>query len=596
MTRLLRLALVGVTVFLNAGAAPAQDATGGPQIKDRVAVNGTARVSGVVTSAERGNLPVRRALVTLRAADGFTNWATVSDDSGRFTLDDLPPGRATLVVTKAGWVTTFYGARPSWRPPAVALALVAGEHISDLAVVMLPGSVITGRLTDERGRPLVGIEPTVLELRTLGRLTHLLPLSAVRTALPNATDDRGEFKVFGLPPGRYVVAARIANAALGGFETASANDVRLALEGKGAAGRVRAFTPTHYPGTSDAGGATLIDLAAGEERAGVDFVVQPVPAVAVSGVITRPDGVPHAGALAVLSGRAQRPTTSVLAMRPVTTTADATGAFHFPAVPVGRYVVRARAESSRGSAVPDLWGEVELDVGPEPLSDVALRLQQGVALAGVVRFEGDASRLPKDLSLLRVALIDPRAPQDPAFAPPPTAALSAVGGFDLGVVPPGDYFVRVTWPPLLPDGWLVRSIVVNRQEMRDRQLQIRTGQLVPPIQIVVTDRGAELSGRLLDPAGRPAPEYFVFAFPADRALWHEHALQLRPPARPSTDGRYRLAPLPAGDYYLVPLTEVDRMDFVDPAFLERLIGSALPITLGEGERVVQDLVLNRGRE
>jgi hypothetical protein len=68
--------------------------------------------------------------------------------------------------------------------------------------------------------------------------------------------------------------------------------------------------------------------------------------------------------------------------------------------------------------------------------------------------------------------------------------------------------------------------------------------------------------------------------------------RLRPPVRPASDGRYRIAPLPAG-VYVAALTDLDPEDLYDPAFLEQVAASSLTVTLAEGEKRVQDLRLAR---
>ena len=98
---------------------------------------------------------------------------------------------------------------------------------------------------------------------------------------------------------------------------------------------------------------------------------------------------------------------------------------------------------------------------------------------------------------------------------------------------------------------------------------------------------------LTDPAGRPAPEYFVLAFPVERSSWTTVSRRIVAPVRPATDGRYRIAGLPAGDYWLAVVTTMDPDSGTDPEFLESILSGAIKITVGEGETKRQDLRIGK---
>ena len=135
---------------------------------------------------------------------------------------------------------------------------------------------------------------------------------------------------------------------------------------------------------------------------------------------------------------------------------------------------------------------------------------------------------------------------------------------------------------------MTKSITVANRDIADGNLEIQTNA-VEGITIALTDRVSEISGLLLDPAGRPAPEYYVFVFPADRSMWTPLSRRFRPPVRPGSDGKFTVASLPPGDYLLVALNDIQDEIFLDASFLEQLIPGAIKLTLGEGEKKVQDI-------
>jgi hypothetical protein len=147
-----------------------------------------------------------------------------------------------------------------------------------------------------------------------------------------------------------------------------------------------------------------------------------------------------------------------------------------------------------------------------------------------------------------------------------------------------------------PDGagWWLSAVTLDGRDVSDTGIEVAPNASVGDVVVTFSDRAASISGQLIDGAGRPAPEYFVYAFAADREAWTPIARRAPAPVRPATDGRYQITGLPPGGYYLAVLTTFDEADLSDPAFLDLLIPSAVRLTLGEGEQKTQDLKLAGG--
>jgi hypothetical protein len=103
-----------------------------------------------------------------------------------------------------------------------------------------------------------------------------------------------------------------------------------------------------------------------------------------------------------------------------------------------------------------------------------------------------------------------------------------------------------------------------------------------------TDRPSELSGRLEHASGQPAPDFYIIAFAADRRFWVPLSMRVRQ-VRPATDGRFSLRGLPAGDYFIAAVTDVEPGEWYDPAFLETLVPAAVKVSVRAGERTAHDL-------
>jgi hypothetical protein len=192
-----------------------------------------ARVSGRVIE-EGTNSPVAGAKVIF-AFRGRSRLQTVTDEDGRYFFDDLEPGPWRLTVQKTGY------------PPSESVAtywVVAGESLEIATVTLAKGARVTGRIVDSRGTPLADINVRAVKP---GAALDLMS-EATRT------NDRGEFQVLGLAPGRYLI---VASPRPFGSDALSRTMV----------------SSTFYPGTSDPSAATMITLSAGQTIAGLEFRV-----------------------------------------------------------------------------------------------------------------------------------------------------------------------------------------------------------------------------------------------------------------------------------------------------------------------------------
>src|SRR5204863_2296546 len=112
----------------------------------------------------------------------------LTDDNGAFELTELPAGRYTLSVSKAGFVSLTYGQR---RPlqPGTPLQLADGQQMRSVNFNLPRGSVIAGHVFDEDGEPMPGVAVQVLRYQYLQGDRRLTPAGTAQT------DDKGQFRV-----------------------------------------------------------------------------------------------------------------------------------------------------------------------------------------------------------------------------------------------------------------------------------------------------------------------------------------------------------------------------------------------------------------
>jgi len=175
--------------------------------------------------------------------------------------------------------------------------------------------------------------------------------------------------------------------------------------------------------------------------------------------------------------------------------------------------------------------------------------------------------------------------------------ISADGTFVISGVTPGQYrlntpFGMIPIPAMaaMGGGWTLKSVMANGRDIADAPIDIRAGMDVSDVVVTFTDQPSELSGAVLDGAGRVTSSFPIVVFSTDRAYWTLGSRRVQT-ARPSSDGRFKVTGLPAGEYFVCAVTAVDRTEAYDPAFLEQLVPVAFKITIADGEKKTQDLRL-----
>jgi uncharacterized protein (DUF2141 family) len=163
---------------------------------------GSASISSIVTSDEPQARPLRRARVMLRGTDPIGN-AVITNDDGTFAFEGLPAGRYAVSAAKDGHLTVNFGA-PWQGGQGQRIALRDGE-VRKISIRLSRGAVIAGTIADAFGQPAPGV--TVSALRW-----QYMTASGQRRLVPTGrsggmTDDRGQYRIYGLPPGEYYVSA-----------------------------------------------------------------------------------------------------------------------------------------------------------------------------------------------------------------------------------------------------------------------------------------------------------------------------------------------------------------------------------------------------
>ena len=546
------------------------------------------RISGRVLAADNGR-PVKRARVFATAVELPGGRGMLTDDSGVFDLTELPAGRYTLTVSKSGFVALSYGQR---RPlqAGTPLQLADGQQLKGIEFQLPRGSVISGHVLDEDGDAMPGVMVRVMRYQYVQGEKRLTP------AGNGQTDDKGQYRVWGLMPGEYYVNAlargggpgggQFGGPGPGGFGGGGGRGGRFGGPGGGPGGPAGAtdqeqvnYAPTYYPGVPSVNEAKPVTVGLSQEVLDINFNMQLVRVSRISGVVSNPDGTPVTSGTVNLipdtgGGRANQ-----IAMN-FGGRIQWDGAFTIGNVAPGRYLLRARGDDSE---TPQFAAQ-PISVNGDDLSDLMVVLSPGATISGTISFLPGGSPAP-DYTQFRITA--PSTDQSD-FGPQPNARVDKDGKFTLSGVSAGAHLIR---PSNGSRTWLLKSVTAGDRDVTDTPFQVRSGENLANVTVVFTDKQSEINGTLTTENGTPVPEYTVLAFPADSSLWRPQSRHIMT-ARPDQTGNYRIRGLPPGDYYLATVDPSQQGEWFEPAYLDEHRSGAVRVVLSEGDVKTRDFKIS----
>ena len=555
--RLLRTpAAQGTALALLAGVA-----LGAQVPRDRpvptAAATGTAVISGRMTvTTPNGIAPVRRARITLESDTLRQPLTTDTDTEGRYRFSALPAGSVRVRGDKAGFVPKVADPRRAFEPPP-AMDLKPGQALS-IDLPMQPGAALEGRILKENGDPAGNI--IVSAVRMAYDVNGRKPTSVQQVK----TDDLGRFRVHTLPPGDYQIDA-----------APDPLDANRQIQTPGQ----RPPTPsrTYYPGTLRFEEARVVSVTVGQTAGSLDFTIANLPMALLRGKVTSADGAPANGA-AVRLQRVGGPVGEVRGASSIQS-----NDFSYPSVPAGDFWMMAVARPAP-SADPE-FGLMRLSMDGRDIANLTVATAKQPPLSG--RVEGVA--IPSGLKVVayETAFEWPALNGEPPQADRWTAPVSPDGAFSFKALP-GPRLLRVTGQP---PGVTIKQILFGDADVTDTSFEVKAGDSVPPIRVVLTSETATLSGVVKDASGQPAAAARVVMFSDDERLWG-----LRSRAILATesrgDGTYEIRGVLPGKYRIVAMGFLESLAWTDASVLHQLATAAEAVTVAAGN-VTRALVVKR---
>ena len=559
-------------------------------------------ISGRVVDAGTGR-PISAAIVSIgggavarrEEGPGQAPVRILTGADGRFLFTGLAPGSFTVTATKNGYATGASGRRrPNGAPQPVVIT--AAERARSVDVRMWKNGSIGGTVIDEAGEPVVGVRVAALVRSSSFGQPRFVP-----TASTGLTDDRGMYRFGNLLPGDYIVLVAPPNLSVKAtvFEAVArtgrvTSELSAAMVGAGvnsmlvhgdavlplgrgsampptSRGRLMVYPPTLHPSATSAAQPSVITLASGEERSGIDVQLAPVPTSRISGTLIGTGGPADQSRVMLVPARSDEIPSDMVASVSAT---DPTGAFVFAAVPAGQYTLRALSGGDSRSGQMQ-WVEMPLSVSGDDIDGVTAVLAPPLKISARMQFDGP--RPPPQPSGRFTSVFNLEAVDRP------TGPLSIAGSLTDGVLTmtgymPGRYRVRVTNSP---EGWMFKGAMLNSVDVSEMPFDLTRD--VTDLVLVFTDRWSGISGTVQG-AG-PDAEATVVVFPTDAQAWSAAGNNPRrlKSTRASAAGAFGFGSLPPGDYYVTAIREEDAAEWREPATLEMLARDALRLTIVEGE-------------
>lgn len=533
--RVARLAGLMVVAGLAAPSAVQQQ----PPRSDAVAttLTGTAIVRGTVADGVTG-LPIPRAAIDFlrQPTDVFP---ATADAAGRFERRDLPAGTYRVRVSKPGYLESGTLARAE-RTSEITVDVAEGAIVERLTLTLVRGAAIEGRVVDEHGDPVPHASVSPVQLRSSGD-----PVEGSQSQ----TDDRGRFRVFGLPPGSYALKVNVHSRRPGSGSTA--------------------YSSTYFPGVIDLAAAESIAVRVAEEIGDIEIRLRSERAFSVTGRVLTSRGEPAAGLLAML----ERGRLDDQLVQPVFLAADAR--FRFDAVPPGSYqlvVSRLPLPFSSGKPGESASIDIVVDRNVENLEVVTSppRIVRGEVIA-------ETGPPPSTLVGMDVSAADPHGDMPPSMTEMfNEVQISKDHTFDF-VVPRRPRLVRIE---PLPEGWRIGSVEYGGKDVTDIPT-LFDGPAEATLRIVLTKRSAHLTGAVRGEDEKPATSGSLLMFSEDEARWFLRAVTSRIEAV-KVDGTFRVTGLPAGEYWVIAMPSAAAFFSGEPSLFGRLREKATRVRLVEG--------------
>jgi protocatechuate 3,4-dioxygenase beta subunit len=492
------IVLLAVFTFAKAQTPQRDNRPRTASVSGRVTIAGKPAVNAKVVITEVNDRPAsgnQDFAIDLQGSGAGEDYVVLTDTEGRYRATNLPEGKFEAQVSLGGCVRE----KPSPNGPLnESFSLGEGASRENVDFALVRGGVITGRVTDADGRPLIARAVSLqvvdeggqkLDARTQNIPNWMMTLNMFQT------DDRGVYRIFGLRAGRYVVS--------------SGGDSNMGLATGAEYARV------WHPDATDENQAKVIEVAAGGEVTGVDIRLGVAKKTyeASGRVVDDETGKPIAGASVIYTKSGGSGEIIDFGLSGATPRTDEQGNFHFSGLTPGQYRLSLADFASflTGGGSGYYSDGAKFEIQSADVAGVEIRAKRGATISGVAVIE-DADQSAKS-GLSQTILMAysglPSMPPSPnevdenPFASamtPVSSRIGSDGGFSLKGIRPGKVMIQafsitggaLSITRIERGGVEMRNeiMVTEREEISGVRIVLGKGSCVIRGQVNVTGGGA----------------------------------------------------------------------------------------------------------
>lgn len=498
-----------------------------------------------------------------------------TDSQGRFSFQNVDPGTYRVIFSADGYAKEDFGQRIP-RGAGTPIVLAAGDVKTGIVMRLSAVGAISGRILDATARPVAGV-PVQLFHRSYddGARQKMERIASART------DDRGEYRLFLLSPGRYYLNAgnQSGQSRAVGFPQNSAGPLDL---GYVSPNRIEQnYALTYYPGVPDSGSAAPIDLQPGADRTGIDLFLDPQQTFRVSGRVVDSTGTSPRSATITLQPQTADLATLLAGMM-IGSSYTPDGAFEIPNVAPGSYILTVQGfnpfprnpEDLANKALPEVppvrdKGVMLVTVGRADVEGLTITIGS-TSMSGQLHVDGAAPNSPSGLERLRVQL---RTMLDTGPINNDNQIVSgsvkAGGTFNITGIAAGEYRVSVSG---LPQGSYVKEARIGQTDVLNAPLKV-SGAESAALDIVIGSGAGEINGTAVDKQGRPAAGVQVVLIPEEKG----YRMELFRPVVSDVNGHFTIAEVVPGSYKLASWESIEPFGFFDPDLLKLADENGKPV-------------------
>jgi protocatechuate 3,4-dioxygenase beta subunit len=550
-----------VAVLLWAPPASAQAPSQPARDTPTAVTGGTAVIRGRVVEAATGKglsrVQVRANTNTPGPPPNPYPWLAMTDGDGRYEIKGLPANTYAVVATKTNYVRSAYG-EARVEGPGRRLPVAEGEVVDKIDIRMTRAGVVTGKVVDEFGDPVTDVFVTAMRYQYIQGSRRLM-----QSGRGGSTNDVGEYRVYGLTPGRYFISASLRN-----FQPMNTDSTDRS-----------AYAPTFFPGTGNVAEAQRLTIAPGQIITSTNMTLLPIQTARVRGIALDADGKPMSNAMVNVM---QRMGAAMVGNSGSPVQTD--GKFTLNLTP-GDYTLRVF-----GAGVPD-GAFTDLTVNGSDIDGVQIMAVKPSTIRGRLVFTDSASGAPPP----KPAAFDLGAAREWMIGQPVRSQAKVKDDYTFEIsVPPGHVLIRGlangqgAGPTAQP--WRLNRVIVNDLDVADSGIDVGSNSTIENVVVEWTNHSNEVTGKVTDADGKAVRDCFVIVFAQDPAHWTVQTRHLAV-SRPGLDDNFHTRVL-AGDYYAVAMSDVETNAWTDPEFLALAREKAVKFTIADGEKKTIDLPLS----